>query len=161
MPHINEKLDFCSEVFIVYHNKVLLRKHDKYGIWLSVGGHIDLGEDPVEAAYREVKEEVGLDVKIIGETHQISAGPVINGGYEYLIPPRYLRRHKVEGVIGHEHVVFVYFAISESDKISDSVLEYERGVEMRWFSKEELENEELVPNVKFCAVKALEELKDK
>ena len=59
MPHIHEKIDFTAEVFIVHHNRVLLRLHDKYNIWLSVGGHIELNEDPMEAAIREVKEEVG------------------------------------------------------------------------------------------------------
>ena len=61
MPHIHNKIDFTVEVFIVYDNKVLLRKHDKYGMWLSVGGHIELDEDSNQAALREVKEEVGLE----------------------------------------------------------------------------------------------------
>ena len=64
MPHINNKIDFTVEVFIVYNNKVLLRKHDKYKIWLGVGGHIELDEDPNQAAVREVKEEVGLDIML-------------------------------------------------------------------------------------------------
>jgi 8-oxo-dGTP pyrophosphatase MutT (NUDIX family) len=60
MPHIHEKIDFTAETFIVYKNKVLLRLHDKYKFWASVGGHIELHEDPNEAAVREAKEEVGL-----------------------------------------------------------------------------------------------------
>lgn len=39
-----------------------MRRHDKYKIWLGVGGHIELDEDPNQAALREVKEEVGLAV---------------------------------------------------------------------------------------------------
>jgi len=62
MPHIHEKIDFTAEVFIVHHNRVLLRLHDKYNIWLSVGGHIELNEDPMEAAIREVKEEVNIEI---------------------------------------------------------------------------------------------------
>jgi 8-oxo-dGTP pyrophosphatase MutT (NUDIX family) len=38
--------------------------HDKYKIWAHVGGHIELDEDPNEAVLREIKEEVGLDVKL-------------------------------------------------------------------------------------------------
>ena len=64
MPHIHEKMDFTVETFIVHKNKVLLRKHDKLKIWMSVGGHVELDEDPVEAALREVKEEVGLDITL-------------------------------------------------------------------------------------------------
>ena len=66
MPHIHEKIDFTVEVFIVHKDKVLLRMHDKYKKWMSVGGHIELHEDPVEAAHREVKEEVGLDIELVG-----------------------------------------------------------------------------------------------
>jgi ADP-ribose pyrophosphatase YjhB (NUDIX family) len=64
MSHIHEKIDFTVGVFVVYKDKVLLRKHDKYNLWLCVGGHIELDEDPNEAALREVKEEVGLDVTL-------------------------------------------------------------------------------------------------
>ena len=66
MPHIHKKMDYTVEVFIVYKNKVLLRMHDKFNTWLSVGGHIELNEYPIEIAIREVKEEVGLEVEIIG-----------------------------------------------------------------------------------------------
>lgn len=57
MAHIHYKNDFTVEVFVVHQDKVLLRLHDKYKIWLSVGGHIDLDEDPNKAAIREVKEK--------------------------------------------------------------------------------------------------------
>jgi 8-oxo-dGTP pyrophosphatase MutT (NUDIX family) len=66
LPHIHEKIDFCAEAFIVYQNKVLLRVHDKYGFWLSIGGHVELDEDPTQAVIREVKEEVGLEVELVG-----------------------------------------------------------------------------------------------
>lgn len=156
MAHIHEKIDFCSEVFIVYKDRVLLRMHDKLKFWLSIGGHIELDEDPVEAAIREVKEEVGLDIQITGDAVGPDESDPKNMGYKYLIPPRYLGRHMVKG--GHEHVVFVYFATSNTDVVSESVLDHEKGVEMKWFSKEDLENTELVPNVKFYATKALEAL---
>ena len=55
MPHIHEKIDFTVEVFVVHNGRVLLRKHDKLKFWLSVCGHIELDEDPNQAAVREVK----------------------------------------------------------------------------------------------------------
>src|ERR1700733_14364171 len=112
MPHIHDKIDFCSEVFIVHKNKVLLRMHDKLSIWLSVGGHIELNEDPLEAAIREVREEVGLEIKITGGAHGPQGGEKENRGYKYLIPPRYLGRHPVGE--NHEHIAFVYFATSNT-----------------------------------------------
>ena len=77
MPHIHKLIDFTVEVFIVHKHKVLLRRHDKYKKWLSIGGHIELHEDPVEAAIREVKEEVGHEPqikKLIG-VYQIDNDP--------------------------------------------------------------------------------------
>ncbi len=46
MSHIHEKIDFTVDVFVVHENKVLLRMHDKYHLWLAPGGHIELHEDP-------------------------------------------------------------------------------------------------------------------
>ena len=69
MSHIHDLINFTVEVFIVYQNKVLLRLHDKYNLWLSVGCHIELDEDPNQAAIREVKEEVGLDI-VLDRSHQ-------------------------------------------------------------------------------------------
>ncbi|HBB49534.1 TPA: NUDIX hydrolase [Candidatus Nomurabacteria bacterium] len=155
MPHIHDKIDYCVEVFIVHKNKVLLRMHDKYNIWLSVGGHIELDEDPIEAAYREVKEEVGLEVKIVGEAHGPKNGEAENRGYKYLIPPRYLGRHPVNE--NHEHIAFVYFATADTDQITDSTNEHER-THTRWVNTEELEKMELIPNVRFYATEALKEL---
>ena len=132
MPHIHKDIDFTVEVFIVFNNTVLLRKHDKYGIWLSIGGHIELDEDPIEAAQREVKEEVGIDVTIIGE-----AGDFKNDeGYKELIPPVFLNRHRIDSE--HEHITMTYVASSKSNKITQG--EGEVSEELHWFSKEELDD---------------------
>ena len=150
MPHIHDKIDFTVEVFIVYKNKVLLRMHDKHNIWLSVGGHIELNEDPVEAAIREVKEEVGLNIKIVSE-----ALPIGDEHYKSIISPRYMGRHHVTDT--HEHVVFVYFATSDTDELNDSIYDHEKS-ETRWVTMEELADMDLVPNVRFYATEALKEL---
>jgi 8-oxo-dGTP pyrophosphatase MutT (NUDIX family) len=125
--------------------------HDKYNIWCSVGGHIELDEDPIEAAYREVKEEVGLDVVLVGKEI-----PKFNDGhFSILMPPAYFGRHRVSET--HEHLVFVYFAKTESDTVTDSISEHERS-ETKWVTMEELETMDLVPNIKFYAQEALKEL---
>jgi 8-oxo-dGTP pyrophosphatase MutT (NUDIX family) len=155
MPHIHEKIDFTAEVFIVHKNKVLLRMHDKAKIWLSVGGHIELDEDPVQAVIREAKEEVGLDIKIIGDSSGPLSGMPENRGYTYLITPRHIGRHPVSEI--HEHVVFVYYATCDSDVISESVNEHERSA-VKWVMMDELKAMNLVPNVLFYATEALKEL---
>ena len=53
-------------IYILDGNKVLLAKRaidPLKGYWDSVGGFIEEGEDPGEAASRETKEETGLDIE--------------------------------------------------------------------------------------------------
>ena len=86
MAHVHEKIDFTVDTFIVFNNKVLLRHHDKYDMWLPVGGHIELGEDPNEAAVREVKEEV-----VAGQKGIFSAAALVKAAVAITV--RVIRRH--------------------------------------------------------------------
>lgn len=155
MPHIHEKIDFTVEVFIIFKNRILLRKHDKYSKWLSVGGHIELNEDPNEAALREVKEEVGLDIELVGTKGKYDEDRAV---YFELVPPRFLGRNRVNE--DHEHVVMVYFARAKHDNVKAGRKEDE-GAECKWFTKEEVEKTDLIADIKFYALKALEELETK
>lgn len=155
MPHINELIDWTVEVFIVCGNKVLLRFHDKYNIWLSVGGHVELHENPNEAAIREVKEETGLDVVIYDKLLPFKEE---NDEYKELIPPFFMNIHKISET--HRHISMTYFARSESDEISEPDREKSQG--WRWMTKEELSDaKDIKQSVKFYALKALEELGEK
>ena len=152
MPHIHKDIDFTSEVFVVYKNKVLLRKHDKFKEWLSVGGHIELNENPNQAAIREVKEEVGLDITL----DQSLKPQREEDNTQDLIPPYFLNENKIGE--NHTHVTFVYFAISNTDQIFETI-EREKSEDCRWLTREELlANQEIKPSVKFYALKALEKL---
>ncbi len=155
MPHIHDKIDFTVEVFIVYKNKVLLRMHDKYHKWLSVGGHIELDEDPVEAALREVREEVGLDVEIYDEH---GARNIKSDMYKELIAPQFMNRHSVNPK--HEHVTLVYFGKVNTDKFTLSETEKTEGC--RWFTEEELEDPkyDVKDDIKRYALSALKKLSD-
>ena len=149
-PHIHEKIDFTAEVFIVHGNRVLLRRHRKFdSIWLSVGGHIEPDEDPVTAAVREVKEEVGLDVTLYDGYQRFRAH---EEGYRDLIPPVALARHKVNDQ--HEHVIHVYFATAATN----AVVPEDPTDEWRWVTKEGLADMDLRANVRAYAEAALEAL---
>jgi 8-oxo-dGTP diphosphatase len=55
-------------IFLFYKDEVLLIKHNSeekigFGKWNGIGGHIEEGEDPRQAAIRETKEESGLDIQ--------------------------------------------------------------------------------------------------
>lgn len=151
MPHIHEKIDWTAEVFIVNDEAVLLRKHDKFKIWLSVGGHIELHEDPTEAAVREVKEEVGLDVVLLGNPATYSDGTI------ELISPEFINRHRVNDT--HEHVALVYFATSPHRNITQGITEVSDGI--KWFTREELDDPVygIVENVRHYAKAALDTAK--
>lgn len=149
MPHIHEKIDFVVETFVVHKGKVLLRLHDKFNLWLSVGGHVELDEDPNQAAVREVKEEVGLDVMLY------NANQLFNYSDEkdkQLIPPVGLSRHFVSPT--HEHVCHIYFATSKTD----NVIPEKPTDQWKWVSAEEVDGLGLKPDVAFYAKEALKRL---
>lgn len=149
MAHIHEKIDFCSEVYIVNEGSVLLRMHDKYNMWLVPGGHIELDEDPVEAALREVKEEVGLDVELIGAMPEAA-----ESNEREILVPRFINRHVINET--HEHIAFVYFGTSNSREVNPAEGESKEGI--RWFTRDELEDTVfgIRPRVKQYAAAALE-----
>jgi 8-oxo-dGTP pyrophosphatase MutT (NUDIX family) len=150
MPHIHEKIDFTVETFIVHKNKVLLRMHDKYHIWLTPGGHVELGEDPVEAAIREAREEAGIAITIEGSVPDLSELPP---GGRMVIPPRFMYRHHITE--SHEHLALIYFASAKTDKVVAGG--HDRSEEMKWFTESELEDPKygVSQDIHFYATQAL------
>lgn len=58
----NPRSHFCV-YFLPYNpanQQVFITHHKKSGLWLSTGGHIDLGEDLFATLNREISEELGL-----------------------------------------------------------------------------------------------------
>lgn len=151
MPHLHEKIDFTTDVFVVNDNAVLLRKHDKYDKWLAPGGHIELDEDPTQAAVREVREEVGLDVELLGE-----APSSLNEEDRELLVPRFLSRHAISET--HEHISFVYFARLAARDIIQG--ETEISSHVKWFTREELDDSQygITERIKHYAKAALNAL---
>lgn len=149
MAHIHEKIDFTADVAIVNGNTVLLRMHDKLHKWLMPGGHIELDEDPVEAARREVKEETGLDVEILG------ASTALSDGSRDLPIPAFMNRHHITEE--HEHISLVYIARSATRDVVDPDT-HEKSGGMRWITRDELDDPELVmpENIRHYAKAALD-----
>jgi 8-oxo-dGTP pyrophosphatase MutT (NUDIX family) len=60
---MSERRAFSVAVFCRNGDAVLLIRHRRLGTWLPVGGEIEAGETPLEAARRELREETGLEVE--------------------------------------------------------------------------------------------------
>ena len=150
MSHIHDLIDFTVDVFIVYNNKVLLIFHKKHNMWLQIGGHIELHEDPEQALFREVREECGLEIELIGKKE-----PRIEvKGTKFLYAPSFMNIHDISET--HKHIGLIYFAKAKSDNI---ILSEREHSDIRWFSKEDLDKPEFGLNeaVKFYAKEALNE----
>ena len=150
MAHIHEKIDFTVAIFIVHADKVLLIHHRKLDRWLSLGGHIELDEDPEQAALREAKEESGLDVELLGERP-----PTTGAGTRALIAPRFLDIHHITDT--HEHIGMIYWARPKNGSLTLAADEHH---DIRWCSADDLDN--LTPAmseaVKWYCRRAIEEV---
>ena len=70
-------------IVLLNSNKVLLLQHPDTttsGHWDFPKGHIEKGEDEMQTALRELKEETGIDtVKIIGDFHHLISYNLLRG----------------------------------------------------------------------------------
>lgn len=150
MAHIHEKIDFTVAIFVVRDAKILLIHHRKLDKWLPLGGHIELDEDPEQAALREAKEESGLDVELLGER-----SPTTEPGTRALIAPRFLDIHRITDT--HEHIGMIYWARPKSGSATLAVEEHH---DIRWCSTTELDTlQPAMSNaVKWYCRKAIEEI---
>ena len=159
MPHIHTQsgqIDLVAEVFCVFQNTVLFRLHEKYGIWLPPGGHVELNETPEEAAVREVKEETGLDVTLWNGGTEISVdGPKIFSGSRELLLPSFMNVHSVSPE--HRHISMVYFGMVTTDNVVQP--NTHEKTTTRWLTAEQVRTDKLIaPLLKKYALAALDEL---
>lgn len=51
---------FSVAIYARRGDRVLVIEHRRLGTWLPIGGELEPGETPLEAAHRELREETGL-----------------------------------------------------------------------------------------------------
>ena len=135
------KVHFCASAFIIdpYTKKILLIKHKKNRRWTQPGGHIEGNETPEEAALREVYEETGLRVRLLGERFPRE---------DDFIRPLGIQKNRRTTSDGetHMHIDIIYAAVPNDD--SKEQLNKEESDAIRWFSRNELENIDCFPDIK-------------
>ncbi len=111
--------------------------HDVFGYWTLSKGSIEEGEDEKEGAVREIKEEMGLDIKI----------------KQLLDHNEYIANHPQKGKIKKQ----VAFFLAESS-YQDLILEKGTGGldDAKWFPIDEIPNLKMYDNMVPLLTKAIE-----
>ena len=145
---------FVATVYVVNDGAVALHEHDRLGMWLPPGGHVERDELPHEAAKREVHEELGLAVNLLAPVEDISS-PTARS-----IPqPQHFLLEDINvcnGAVGHQHVDFVYYGSVGSRAIDPA--DGEAGAdEWEWLTATQLQQraESLEPDVVDVGARAI------
>lgn len=141
---------FCVSVYVFNpkSKNFLMVNHKKLGKWVQPGGHIELNEDPEEASLREVFEETGIKVKLIGKRYPRE---------EDYITPIVIQKNVVKE--NHIHIDFVYLAYPLENQVEVQNVEETDGLE--WFTLEEIldENFDTFENVRTICKKIFDDHK--
>ena len=133
---------FCASVFVIdpETKKILLVLHKKWNRWTQPGGHIEDKETPEETALREVYEETGVKVRLIGERFPRE---------DDFIRPLGIQKNRRTTDDGetHMHIDIIYAAVP-NDEENKLVLNKEESDAIKWFSREELDFIDCFPDIK-------------
>ncbi|MFA9517264.1 NUDIX hydrolase [Halopenitus sp. H-Gu1] len=128
---------FTATVYLVNDDATALHEHDRLGIRVPPGGHVDRDELPHEAALREVREETGLEADLVADVAPIE-GPNGRGIPE----PAHLMLYDInvdaDGRIGHQHVDHLYYAHVTTRGIDPNGDDEIAADGWEWYTAEEL-----------------------
>jgi len=146
---------FTATVYVVESSAVALHEHERLGKWLPPGGHLDRDELPHEAARREVREELGLDVELLAEPGEV-ASPTV----EPLPGPQHFQLADVnvcDGEVGHQHVDFVFYGRADHREVDPATGE-EPADAWEWLDRDRIDAwaDRLDPDVREVARLAIE-----
>jgi 8-oxo-dGTP pyrophosphatase MutT (NUDIX family) len=128
---------FCASIFVIdpMTKKILLVHHKKFNKWVQPGGHIEDNETPEETAVREVYEETGIKVRLLGERFPRE---------DDFIRPLGIQCNR--NLKGDMHIDITYVAIPINNY--DLILNTDESNDIGWFSRNDLENIPVFPDIK-------------
>ena len=128
---------FCASAFIINpeNKKILLVKHSDYDKWLQPGGHIEDDETPEVAAVREVYEETGLKINLIGEHFPRE---------DDLIRPLGIQCNRKKDET--RFIDIIYWGIPNNPEAELKL--NDESIEIGWFTRTELDRLPIFPDVK-------------
>ena len=135
--------DFTATTFVVQEDATLLLWHKKAKAWLPPGGHIEPNELPEDAALREVWEETGLQVELVG------AGQTW-GRVAVLIRPICILLEDIEP--GHQHVDLIYFARVIA---GNAVINPRESAQLQWCDYAALAAPEIAEDIRVLGRRAI------
>jgi 8-oxo-dGTP pyrophosphatase MutT (NUDIX family) len=146
---------FTATVYIVNEGAVALHRHDRLGIEIPPGGHVDRDELPHEAGLREVAEETGLDAELLDDTE-----PVAAPDGERLPDPRYQMLYDIDvhgdGGVGHQHIDHVYYATVPSRDVDPNGDDEADPEVWTWYDAAALRASDLDPDTVRFALEAID-----
>ena len=127
---------FCASAFVIdpLTKKILLVFHTKFKKWVQPGGHIENDEYPEETVRREVFEEIGYKIELLGERFPRE---------DDFIKPLGIQNNR--GSNGEQHIDIIYAARPLNRvkvEADDEIKNY------RWFTREELEHINVFDDIK-------------
>ncbi|MFH1648302.1 MAG: NUDIX domain-containing protein [Patescibacteria group bacterium] len=125
------KTDLTATTFIFKGNKVLLIFHKTLKMWIGVGGHLAENETPDQTVLRKVKNETGLDIKIISKALDIE---VTDNTVRNCPIPFHCDVHSV----GDHHHYSQYYICEQINPDAEVTTHKESMEKYKWFTKEKV-----------------------
>ncbi len=121
--------------------RVLMILHKKLGVWLPPGGHVEADELPDDAVLREIREETGVQARIIPR-RRFAADPP--GCVELNIPFQVLLEN-IAGDWTHNHIDLIYLCLAEQIHLRPGRAEVD---EAGWFTAAQVASLHTYDNVR-------------
>jgi 8-oxo-dGTP pyrophosphatase MutT (NUDIX family) len=146
---------FVATCYVVVDGAVALHHHDRLGLVLPPGGHVDRDELPHETAVRETVEETGLEPRLLTDHDESVTSPTV----EPLPTPRHLLLEDInvcDGAVGHQHIDHVYYGVADSRDIEPVGDDEAPPAVWDWYDADDLRTADLDGDVTRLGLEAIE-----